>query len=63
MLARLRAFVRSLSDDEGSVWNAIPGRQYAGRYAEAGGVSRQEQEEAIADVAKQAEELANGGDP
>jgi hypothetical protein len=57
MLARLRAFVRSLFDDDGSVWDAIPGRQYTGRYAEAGGVSRQEQEAAIEDVQAQAEEL------
>jgi hypothetical protein len=57
MLARLRAFVRSLSDDESSVWNAIPGRQNTGRYAEAGGVSRQEQEAAIEDLQEQAEAL------
>ncbi|NHN40227.1 hypothetical protein G9C85_01070 [Halorubellus sp. JP-L1] len=58
MLGRLRAFVRShWPDDDGSVWNAIPGRQYGGRHAEAGGLSRSEQEDAIQDVQEQAEAL------
>jgi len=59
MLGWLREFVRSHwpGDDDGSVWNAIPGRQYGGQHAEAGGLSRAEQEAAIEDVQEQAEEL------
>lgn len=34
-------------DDGGSVWNAIPSSQYAGRFAEAGGLTRGEQEDAL----------------
>ena len=33
--------------DDGSVWNAIPQSQYAGRFAEAGGLTRGEQEDAL----------------
>lgn len=60
MLQRLRAVVRSYwpgSDDDGDVWDAIPGSQYDGRHAESGGLTRGEQEAAIRDVAEQAEEL------
>ncbi|WP_323676812.1 hypothetical protein [Halorubellus sp. PRR65] len=60
MLQWLRALVRSYwpgTDDEDDVWDAIPGSQYAGRHAESGGLTRGEQEAAIADVQKQAEEL------
>lgn len=38
---------RAGEDDEGSVWNAIPRSQYAGRFAEAGGLTRGEQEDAL----------------
>jgi hypothetical protein len=60
MLRRLRAVVRSYwpsSDDDGDVWDAIPGSQYDGRHAESGGISRGEQEAAIADVQEQAEAI------
>jgi hypothetical protein len=33
--------------DGGSVWNAIPSTQYAGRFVEAGGLTRSEQEDAL----------------
>ncbi|PSQ16640.1 hypothetical protein BRD00_10285 [Halobacteriales archaeon QS_8_69_26] len=32
---------------EGSAWEAIPGWQYGGRFVEAGGLTRSEQEEAL----------------
>ncbi|MFC6953852.1 hypothetical protein [Halorubellus litoreus] len=60
MFRRLRALVRSYwpaSDDDGDVWEAIPGSQYDGRHAESGGLTRGEQEAAIADVQEQAAEL------
>lgn len=38
---------RAGEDDDGSVWNAIPRSQYAGRFAEAGGLTRGEQEDAL----------------
>jgi len=38
--------VRSRGDD-GTVWDAIPERQYGGRHAESGGIARQEQERAL----------------
>jgi hypothetical protein len=67
MLSSLLQFVRSRfgdrTDDGAGFWDRIPGRQYTGRYAESGGVSRQEQEEAIADVAEQADDLVNHHDP
>jgi len=62
LLARLRAFVRSVADAEGGVLDAIPERQYAGRDAEAGDASRQEQEDAIAGVAERADDLADRHD-
>ena len=34
-------------DDDGDTWGAIPQWQYGGRFAEAGGLTRQEQEEAL----------------
>jgi hypothetical protein len=42
--------------DEGSVWNAIPRRQYDGRHAESGGLARDEQEAAIEEIQQQAAE-------
>jgi|AntRauTorcE11898_2_1112593.scaffolds.fasta_scaffold07913_2 hypothetical protein len=64
MLASLLEFVRSRyvertddGDDRAGFWDRIPGRQYTGRYAEAGGVTRKEQEDAIEDVQELAEEL------
>jgi len=48
----------SSSDDEdgGSVWNAIPRRQYDGRHAESGGLARGEQEAAIEEIQQDAAE-------
>ena len=37
-------------DDDGDTWAAIPDWQYDGRFAEAGGLTRSEQEEAIEDL-------------
>ncbi|TQQ82946.1 hypothetical protein EGH24_05785 [Halonotius terrestris] len=39
---------------DGSVWNAIPSRQYDGRHAESGGLSRGEQEAAIEEIQEDA---------
>jgi hypothetical protein len=41
-------------DSEGTVWDAIPSWQYEGRFAEAGGITRGEQERALADVQSRA---------
>lgn len=59
MFQRLRALVRTYwpGSDDGDVWDAIPPSQYDGRHAESGGLSRGEQEDAIADVQEQAEAL------
>ena len=38
------------------VWDAIPSWQYAGRHVESGGLARDEQERAVAEVQQQAEE-------
>lgn len=58
MLSRLRDLAASLfGRDDGTVWNAIPGRQYDGRHAESGGIARGEQEAAIDAVQEQAEAL------
>ena len=65
MFQWLRAVVRSYwpsPDADDDVWDAIPGTQYTGRHAESGGIARQEQEAAIADVAERADELANEHD-
>jgi len=45
---------RDDADGEGSVWNAIPSRQYDGRHAESGGLSRGEQEAAIEEIQQDA---------
>ena len=37
-------------EDPGSVWDAIPNRQYNGRYAEAGGLARDSWEKALAQL-------------
>jgi len=46
------------SDDErgGSVWNAIPRRQYDGRHVESGGLARGEQEQALEEIQQDAAE-------
>ena len=46
------------SDGEGEgFWSAIPNRQYNGRFAEAGGLTRSEQSDAIEKVQTNAEEI------
>lgn len=46
------------SDGEGEgFWSAIPNRQYNGRFAEAGGLTRSEQSDAIETVQTNAEEV------
>ncbi|MDS0297408.1 hypothetical protein NDI76_01465 [Halogeometricum sp. S1BR25-6] len=57
LLERLRAFVSADRDGENSVWDAIPRRQYDGRHAESGGIARGEQEKALNDVSRQADEM------
>ncbi|MFC6904025.1 hypothetical protein [Halalkalicoccus tibetensis] len=47
---------RSADGSDGSVWNAIPDRQYGGRHVESGGLTREEQERSIEEVQRQAEE-------
>lgn len=46
-----------------SVWNAIPPWQYGGRHAESGGLTRDEQEQALAEIQTQAAELERESDP
>ncbi|WP_339105251.1 hypothetical protein [Haloterrigena salinisoli] len=42
---------------ESTVWNAIPPWQYDGRHAESGGLTRGEQERALREIQRQADEL------
>lgn len=47
-------------DDEGEdtdSWSPIPSRQYGGRYAELGGLTRDEQEEAVREVQEKADDM------
>jgi hypothetical protein len=41
----------------GSIWDLIPAWQYDGRHVESGGQTRDEQERALEDVQRQAEEI------
>lgn len=43
--------------DDSSVWNAIPSWQYSGRHVESGGLARGEQEQALADIQQQVDEI------
>ena len=45
------------TEEAGSVSDVIPSWQYTGRHVESGGLSRDEQEQAIQDVQQNAEEL------
>jgi hypothetical protein len=47
----------SADEDTGSVWDCIPGRQYGGRHAESGGITRGEQERAIRDIERKGERI------
>ena len=44
-------------DGDSDVWNAIPSWQYDGRHVESGGLTRSEQESALRDIQRQADEL------
>ncbi|UPV73763.1 hypothetical protein M0R89_14600 [Halorussus limi] len=60
MFTRLPGWLRSRDSsdgDDGTVWDAIPSRQYGGRHAESGGVTREQQERALGEVQRRAEEL------
>ena len=45
------------------VWDAIPSWQYAGRHVESGGLARDEQERALAEVQRQASEQSEQHPP
>ena len=45
------------------VWDAIPSWQYTGRHVESGGLARDEQERAVADVERQAAEQSDQHPP
>ncbi|APX97829.1 hypothetical protein [Natronorubrum daqingense] len=47
------------SVDDSDVWNAIPSWQYEGRHVESGGLARGEQERALEDIQRQADELTD----
>lgn len=49
-------------EDEGTVWDAIPSWQYEGRLAEAGGISRSEQDRASSELRERAEREADVSD-
>lgn len=56
IVERIRAFCAVDRDERGSVWDAIPRWQYDGLHVESGGLTRSEQEAALADVERQAAE-------
>jgi cytochrome c biogenesis protein ResB len=45
---------RRESDDGGDVWELVPSWQYTGRHVESGGLARDEQEAALAEVEERA---------
>lgn len=58
--AGLRHRGRSNADSDahaGTVWDAIPSWQYEGRHVESGGLTRDEQEQALKEVQDEADEL------
>ncbi|WP_128478372.1 hypothetical protein [Halorussus pelagicus] len=61
MITRLLGWLRfgesSDGDSGGTVWDAIPSWQYRGRHVDSGGVTRDEQERALGEVQRHAEEL------
>jgi hypothetical protein len=48
---------RSADDTGGSVWEHVPDWQYDGRHVESGGLTRDEQEQALRDIDEQAKEI------
>ncbi|UIO99047.1 hypothetical protein Hbl1158_10940 [Halobaculum sp. CBA1158] len=72
LVARLRTIVRgrvfggegapgseSGEGDEGDGWSLVPDWQYEGRFAEAGGITRSEQEQALREIDERAEREQN----
>jgi hypothetical protein len=56
---------RDVGDADGggeSVWELVPAWQYTGRHVESGGLARDEQEAALADVEEQARARRGHGD-
>jgi len=51
----------SADERDGSVWNAIPRRQYDGRHVESGGLARGEQEAAIEEIQQDADNRDRNG--
>lgn len=47
----------SQSPGDASVWDAIPDWQYDGRHVESGGLTRDEQERALQDIERRAEQI------
>jgi len=57
LLGRLRGATSGRgdgNDDEGDGWSLVPEWQYEGRFAEAGGITRSEQEQALREIDEQA---------
>ncbi|SEO88200.1 Protein of unknown function [Halogranum amylolyticum] len=46
---------RERADESESVWEMIPGWQYEGRHVESGGLTRDEQEQALREIQERAE--------
>lgn len=59
ILRLVRSWSSSRESSDGSEtasrWDSVPTEQYTGRFAEAGGISRKEQEQALNDVQGQAQ--------
>ena len=51
---------RRESADDGDVWEFVPSWQYTGRHVESGGLARDEQERALAEVEEQAAKREHG---
>jgi hypothetical protein len=49
---------RDQTDASGSVWEFVPSWQYGGRHVESGGLTRDEQEQALREVREQAAQRA-----
>jgi hypothetical protein len=59
LVAVARRGLRDDGDSE-SVWAFVPSWQYTGRHVESGGLTRDEQEAALADVDEQANQRDRG---
>ena len=56
-VARKRHRTERRDDGDGGFWGSIPNWQYDGRFAEAGGLTRSEQSEAVETVRTEAEKI------